>query len=117
MMKDDIGMTLPGQLDHPPGHIHAFDGKAMACQQIDDPAAAPAANVQGGAPCRDEGNRPLVLPDAVVAREVLAVPDVGDLIVAFGNVIGCHGVLAGSHAGVQKQGLRTAGQASPATPG
>ena len=49
MVKQYMGMALPGQLDHSFGNVNTFPLEPVPDQRIDEAAAAPAAYIEGKA--------------------------------------------------------------------
>ena len=49
MVKRNMWMALPGQLDHPFGNVNAFHLEPVPGQRIDEAAAAPAAYIESKA--------------------------------------------------------------------
>jgi len=90
VMKGNLRMPHAGESDHFGGDVEAFRLKAMLEQQVQHPAFAAAADIEGGATIFDELDRAFVGSDAVgLVGKVL--PLAGDLIVAEADGGGVHG--------------------------
>ena len=83
-------MTLLCECDHAIRNVKAFCRETMTDQQVDDPTAASTADVERVSPALQKRNCSFMLFNPIGPLKFVAIPPIGNLVVAFRDFVRCH---------------------------